>query len=157
MGAKYASLSGLLIPFAVLQPVRVAKTGPTVVALSVGQSSNGMWGNLPRVLILPVSYLVLRETGSFVFVIWLSTAAEAVGLALTLWRLHRVSPLPRIPAPLLTSALTLISITAATHFAPLQGLGVKVDLLMGLALIGMHVLSMRGLRFYFGRGLPDEI
>lgn len=157
LGAKYASLSGLLIPFAVLQAVRVAKTGPTVVALSVGQSSNGMWGNLPRVLILPVSYLVLRETGSFVFVIWLSTAAEAVGLALTLWRLHRVSPLPRIPAPLLTSALTLISITVATHFAPLQGLGVKVDLLMGLALIGMHVLSMRGLRFYFGRRLPDEI
>ena len=149
LGEKYAALAGLFIPFAILQALRVAKTGPNVVALAAGQSSNGLWGNLPRVLVLPLSYLVLRETGSFLYVIWLGTAAEAVGFALTLWRLRQVMQPPPVWGALLTALIALAVTASATHLIGPVAQSPKSTVLIALGLLALQFLSMRGLRHVF--------
>lgn len=157
LGAKYAPLIPLLIPFAVLHALRVFKSGPAVAALSAGDSSNGLWGNLPRVAVLPLSYWVLRETGSFPAVIWLGAAAELAGFALGLWRLRRVAPLPPIRGAALATAITLLAIPLVTWLAPSGGRGLVLALPLALVLIALLALSMKGLRGYFAERLPGEL
>lgn len=89
LGAKYAALVPLLVPLAVVQAVRVAKAGPAVVALSKGQTSNAMWGNLPRVISLIAVWFAVIQGAGLGIVIWIATAGEVAGLIVALILMHR--------------------------------------------------------------------
>jgi O-antigen/teichoic acid export membrane protein len=90
LGAKYAGLAPLLIPLAVLQAIRIAKAGPSIVALSKGHTTNAMWSNVPRLLSLIVIWVVLQEDASLMTVIWIGCLGELAGLivasVLMYWR-----------------------------------------------------------------------
>ena len=149
LGAKYAALIPLLIPFAILHALRVFKSGPAVVALSAGATGNALWGNLPRVLLLPLGWWVLQSGGALQTLIWLGVAGELMGYALSLLRLHRVLRLPRFGPALLASAAALIAIGGLDHFAMIQGRGPAPALAIVALLLGLQFLAMRGLRRHF--------
>lgn len=145
LGAKYASLLPLLIPFALMNAIRAIKNGPSTVALSLGQTDNGFWGNLPRIAVLPLSYWALVQTGSVVPVIWLGVAGEAVGLGVALWRLSRVMALPQAGRAAGATALVLIAIPAIGAATP----GALAIGLISLVLIVLQLAALPHLRSYF--------
>ena len=89
LGAKYDVLVPLLVPLAVVQAVRVAKAGPAVVALSKGQTSNAMWGNLPRVISLIAVWMVVTQGAGLTTVIWIATVGEVFGLIVAMFLMQR--------------------------------------------------------------------
>lgn len=88
LGPKFADLLPLLPAFATLHCVRAFKSGPALVALACAHTANNMAGNLPRVLLLPVIWLVLVHGGSLIQVLWLGIAAEVCGYGMTLFLLR---------------------------------------------------------------------
>jgi len=89
LGQKYVSLIPLLMPLAVLQAMRVAKSGSAVVALSVGHTANAMQANMIRVATLPLVWYSVVQGANLLSVIWIATAGEALGYFLSLWLLSR--------------------------------------------------------------------
>jgi O-antigen/teichoic acid export membrane protein len=84
VGPKYLAILGILVPMSVVQALRVAKTGSSVVALSKGLSGNAMIGNLMRVASLPLSWWVAIRTGEVMPILWIAMAAELLGYALSM-------------------------------------------------------------------------
>ena len=89
LGAKYAGLVPLLVPLAVLQAIRIAKAGPSIVAMAKGATANAMWSNIPRLLSLIVIWVALHQGASLMAVIWIACVGECVGLGVAAWLLHR--------------------------------------------------------------------
>lgn len=94
LGVKYADLLPLIVWFAVSQGVRLAKAGPAIVALAREETKNAMYGNLVRILVLPLVWWSLHHGGGLLEVLWLATLAEVLGLAVVIWLMLRTSPLP---------------------------------------------------------------
>lgn len=149
-GSKYAAILFILVPMAVAQALRVAKTGSGVVGLAIGQSGNSMIGNLVRVLSLPFSWWIAIKTGNMLHIIWVACAAELVGylvaMAMVAWRAG-VSLMPLyIPGALtiFTCALALVD----SHFYPPRA-SFSTHWHFGLVLVAMAGLcsfaSMTGL------------
>jgi O-antigen/teichoic acid export membrane protein len=88
LGAKYAGLAPLLIPLAVLQAIRIAKAGPSIVALSKGHTTNAMWSNVPRLVSLIVIWAALQEDASLLTVIWIGCCGELAGLIVASVLMH---------------------------------------------------------------------
>jgi len=152
-GPKYASILQILVPMAVLQALRVAKTGSAIVGLAIGQSSNAMVGNVVRVASLPLSWWVTIKTGDVMPIIWIGCGAEVIGYLLSMYlAAHRakvrLGPL-LLPASL--SALTCVAALIDVHYHPPQ----KTFLahmhlgLLGVAVIGVAAFwTMTGMRHY---------
>ncbi|MCC0062805.1 MAG: oligosaccharide flippase family protein [Defluviimonas sp.] len=84
LGAKYAAVLPILVPGAVLQAIRVCKTGLSVVSLSRERSGNSMASNAFRVASLPISWMLVSHGGGLMTVIWVAIAAEVLGFLLML-------------------------------------------------------------------------
>ncbi|MGB0440234.1 MAG: oligosaccharide flippase family protein, partial [Paracoccaceae bacterium] len=89
LGPKYLPLIPLLTLLAVMQAVRVAKTGASVVALSCGHTSNAMLANLVRVVSLPLAWYAVLQGYELRAVILIATAAEILSYALSLLLVRR--------------------------------------------------------------------
>lgn len=164
LGAKYAPLIPLLVPLAVLHAVRVWKTGAAVVALARGQTGNAMAANLPRVVALPLAWWLLQEGGTLLQLVWLGTAAEAVGLCVALALVRRRSGLrlgPHLPA--LAAGILLLAVASlADHLATatggLPGWGAALAVVALLALLVALSRDLLGLlaRLRRGGGKPPR-
>ncbi|MCA0271170.1 MAG: oligosaccharide flippase family protein [Proteobacteria bacterium] len=84
LGAKYEAMLPILVPMAVMQAVRVAKSGAATVALAKGRSGNSAVANFFRILSLPLSWYAVVQTGSVFTVLWIAAAAEALGFFVSL-------------------------------------------------------------------------
>ena len=73
----------------VLHALRLFKSSPGLVALSCGHSSNSMVANIPRVLALPLGWLLMTSGGTMMQLLWLGIAAETVGFLLSMVLLRR--------------------------------------------------------------------
>ncbi|MBN2741617.1 MAG: oligosaccharide flippase family protein [Rhodobacteraceae bacterium] len=155
LGAKYATLIPLLVPFAILHALRVFKSGPSIVALSVGATGNALWGNLPRVLALPIGWWLLETTGSLQALIWLGVGAELAGFVLSLIRLHGVVRLPNALPALAVSMFALLAISALILLDTAQSDAVKA--LIGATLFALQLMAARGLRGYFTTKLMGKV
>jgi O-antigen/teichoic acid export membrane protein len=82
-GAKHIMATSVLVPLAVMQAVRVAKTGPATIAIAKRQTTNPMWANTIRVAVLPIAYLTTLKGGSLELIVWLALAGEIAGLLLS--------------------------------------------------------------------------
>jgi len=89
LGAKYAALIPLFLPMAVVQGIRVAKAGSSVVALAVKQTANAMQANLPRVATLPIIWMMVQDGAGLLGVITVAAIGEILGYVLSLWLLQR--------------------------------------------------------------------
>ena len=79
LGEKYAPLLPLLIWFAISQALRMAKAGPAIVALALGQTSNALWANVLRSLCLPLAWVVAERGGSLLDILLIATLGEVWG------------------------------------------------------------------------------
>jgi O-antigen/teichoic acid export membrane protein len=122
LGAKYAAILGILVPMAVMQAVRVAKTGGSTVALAKERSGNAAAGNLIRVLSLPLSWYVVIRTGDVLTVIYIALAAEVVGylVSIRLAALRTGLPLSPLVLPSMLSALACAAALLDAHYFPPQ-------------------------------------
>jgi len=159
LGHKYDDLMPLLLPLAGLAAMRVCKSGPSIVALSMGRTGNAMISNLPRVLVLPVVWVVLEHGGSLLHTIWLGTLAEVVGYALALglmrgprlWFL--ILPFAGFVAYL--AVLVWIAGLVTAGSLPVWSSGLAAVLLFPLLPLTMAELRAYGLRRLTRRGKLD--
>jgi O-antigen/teichoic acid export membrane protein len=84
LGEKYSSILAILMPLAILQGIRSAKTGCAVVALARKRSGNAIAGNVARVAALPLAWWIAISTGDVIAIIWVGVLAEIVGLTVAL-------------------------------------------------------------------------
>jgi O-antigen/teichoic acid export membrane protein len=119
LGAKYAALLPLLGLFGVLHALRVWKTGPAVIALSRGQTGNALAANLPRVLALPVAWMILTRGGDLADILWLAIAAESVGFAVAaLLVRHRGGLRLRSALPAFLACTVFLAVVAGPALLP---------------------------------------
>jgi O-antigen/teichoic acid export membrane protein len=112
LGEKYAPLVPLMTGLAVMQALRVFKTGSAVVALSLAQTENAMIANLFRVAALPIAWLVLNRGGSLSDVIWIGIIAEFAGFLSSLLLVRFRAGLrlrPMLPALAVTACLLAVA------------------------------------------------
>lgn len=79
LGEHFATLAPLLAPLAVIQAIRVLKSGPAVVALAKAQTENAMIANIIRVALIPVGWYVAHREGNLMPLIHFAVAGEAAG------------------------------------------------------------------------------
>ncbi|MEM8541946.1 MAG: oligosaccharide flippase family protein [Pseudomonadota bacterium] len=84
LGTEYASLIGLIIWLAILQTIRVLKTGPLVTAIAAGQTTNPMIANLMLVLVLPVAWWVAVQFGQIDLILFVVIAGEVLGFVVSI-------------------------------------------------------------------------
>jgi O-antigen/teichoic acid export membrane protein len=80
-GTKYVGALPVLVWLAIMQAVRVAKMGVSVVALARGETRSPMVANIPRVLLLPLAWLALERGAGMEAVVAIAILGEALGLA----------------------------------------------------------------------------
>lgn len=145
LGAKYAGLVPLLLPLAVLHALRVAKSAPATIALSRGLTSNALWGNVPRLISLPVVIYAVGQGAGLQEVIWIACLGEGGGVILAFWLLQRRAGVRAAPWPLAAWALCLaVLLVVPDRFA----LGAAV--VLTLATLAL----MRDLHMYLRRRAP---
>ncbi|MEQ9564824.1 MAG: oligosaccharide flippase family protein, partial [Pseudomonadales bacterium] len=71
-GEKYAALVPLLSWLAILQAIRLSKSGCSVVAISQGRTGIAMVGNIFRVSSIPLSWFVAASGGDLQDIIWIA-------------------------------------------------------------------------------------
>ncbi len=156
LGPKYAAMIPILVPIAVLQAVRVAKTGGALVALAKGQSANAMVANLFRVLSLPISWWAVVRTGDVYVIIWISTVAEVIGYLVSVFLTSRRTGLNMLPLLLPVVLTTLAFSTAlidAHVYAPRRHLLDQIHIAQWAVVLTClaALVSMSGLRGYLVR------
>jgi len=93
-GPKYVEATSLLVWLGLMQVVRLAKAGPSVVAVSLAATSSPMLANLCRVLALPLACLLVLAGGPLLTVIVIGLAGEIAGLIISLYLLREKQRLP---------------------------------------------------------------
>jgi O-antigen/teichoic acid export membrane protein len=106
-GTKHMLATSVLVPLAVMQAVRVAKAGPSIIAIAKRQTTNPMWANLIRVAVLPVAFYVASRGGSVVLVVWIALLGELAGLLLSYLLLAKKSHLSAVRLVRMLLALCL--------------------------------------------------
>jgi O-antigen/teichoic acid export membrane protein len=112
LGEKYGPLVPLMTGLAVMQALRVFKSGCAVVALSLAQTANAMVANMFRVAALPIAWLVLHRGGSLSDVIWIGTVAELAGFLASLLLVRfraRLRLRPMLPALAIAAGLMALA------------------------------------------------
>ena len=87
-GQKYAEAVPLLTWLAVMQAIRIAKMGVSVVSTAKARNDIPLIANIPRVLLLPVAWLALGSEADMIVVVWFAILGEVLGLALSLFFLR---------------------------------------------------------------------
>ena len=151
-GEKYAGALGVLVWLAVMQAVRSAKTGVSIVALARAETRSPMVANIVRVLLLPVAWLALERGAGLGTVVWLAILGEACGLVVALLLLRSwlgVPIRPLIPSVLAWAlVLVLIGVDTALHpphpevFANFHPFQAVILLAAGAAVMGMTDLRL---------------
>ena len=155
LGDKFAPLIPLLAWLAILNAVRVFKSGSSVVALSRGKTSNAMVSNIIRTATLPVSWWVVVGGGGIQTVIMIALGGEILGFIASLlmlkWRVN--FPL----RPMFGSLATLfVFMLGAVIVARWEEIAILAEVHRGWGTAGLFallfgcVLSMKDLRRYVG-------
>jgi O-antigen/teichoic acid export membrane protein len=108
---KYLEMLPILVPLAVLQAIRSAKTGSSIVALAKQRAGNAIVGNIPRVISIPITWWVAIRTGDLAMMIWIATIAEIVGYFASLYMAQRTSRIDLRPliVPILTTSAAFVT------------------------------------------------
>ncbi|MFN6951108.1 MAG: oligosaccharide flippase family protein [Albidovulum sp.] len=125
LGPKYAAMLDLLMPMAVMQAVRVAKSGGSTVALARERSGNAAAANLIRVLSLPISWYAVAHTGDVLTIIHIATIAEVAGYLVSIRLAARRTGLligPLVLPSLLSMFAGVAALIDAHYHPPLPGL-----------------------------------
>lgn len=150
LGEKYIDLLPFLTWLAVLQSLRVFKTGSAVVALAFGQTSNAMIANLCRAISLGVAWYVAAQGGDLYAIIWIAIAGESLGYLVSLALVHVRLKQPVTPMivpnlfGLATMAMAGLHTTLAEGGSTLEGWAIVALVLLFITSLG----TMHDLRHY---------
>ena len=84
-GAKYDGAVTILVWLAVMQAVWNGKMGISLVALARARTKVALIANIPRVLLLPLSWVLLDRGAEMVVVVWIATFGYAMAMILGLY------------------------------------------------------------------------
>lgn len=112
-GEKYLEAQIIFVWLGLVQAVRLAKAGPSVVSMSRARTKNAMIANLVRILSLPVAFVLLGQTGNILVLAWAALVAELLSLGVALWLMRREARMSLRPvwpafAALLVLGLVLV-------------------------------------------------
>jgi O-antigen/teichoic acid export membrane protein len=116
LGIKYADLLPLMIWLALGQALRVMKTGPTIVAMALGQTSNAMVANLVRIMGLPLAWIIVAKGGDLLDLLLISLFAEGLGLWVSLALMLSRSNLPKVRV-LMQQGMIVVMLVAVAIWA----------------------------------------
>ena len=150
-GSKYDAALGLLVWLAVMQAVRIAKMGVSLVAVARAETRSPIIANGVRVLFLPVAWLALSWGADLRAVAWIAILGEGLGLMVSFhllrsWLGVPVRPFLR-PVLIWTAVLLLICVDTALN-PPSQDVLRDFHWLQALVVFacGVAFFSMSGLR-----------
>lgn len=110
LGAKYAAVIGLLVPITILESLRSVRACTSQVAMARARTGNGLVGNLPRVLSLPISWLAILDGAGLDTVILIATVGEIAGFGVGLLMMRSRAQVPL--RPLIPSLLGFAALMA---------------------------------------------
>ncbi len=126
-GAKHADALIVLVILAVMQAVRIAKTGPSIVAIARHETTNPMIANVVRALFVPVALITLNLGYGITSVVYVAITGEVMALLVSFWLL--ISKLDMDSGYLarlsLASALVLSVTIAYEMLHPAQAFAIK--------------------------------
>ncbi|GAB5467603.1 MAG: lipopolysaccharide biosynthesis protein [Rhodospirillales bacterium] len=161
-GADYAPALSVVVWLAIMQGVRVAKVGPTVVAIAKAKTGNPLVANIARALVLPPTYLAVVWGADVVAIAAFALLGEVLAFAVSTALLRRrvkVSLRP-LALPVLWTALLMALVALDSYLQPagtnpLANLHLsQIGLLVGLALLP---LTMPDLRRWAGARLKGAL
>ena len=94
-GAQYEAGLSVLVLMALMQGVRLARAGPSIVATSMARTTNPLLANVARVSMLPVAWVFVYTGAGVTSVVAVGIIAEVFALAVSLYLLRQKLGLPR--------------------------------------------------------------
>lgn len=88
-GTKYAAAAPVLVWLGVMQGLRLGRIGLNVVAMARADTRNPLFGNLVRVLALPLAWFAAAEGGGVAAVVALAIVGEGLALATSMLLLRK--------------------------------------------------------------------
>ena len=118
-GVKYDGAVLILVWLAIMQAVWNGKMGISLVALARARTKIALIANIPRVLLLPLSWVLLDRGAEMVVVVWIATFGYAMAMILGLYLMRQWLHVPirgLLRSILLwTAVLVLIGLDAALN------------------------------------------
>ena len=155
LGAEYLPMLPWLAGLAIVNALRVAKTGAAVVAMARARTGNAALANLPRVVALPLIWLALIEGQGVGAVIAIAILAETLGLLIAFGLVHvrlGLNLLPLLPGLAgLGLTLLLLGLKPVLSVPQLWGPLSWLDAGLGLAGLGAFAALAALRRYVRGR------
>jgi O-antigen/teichoic acid export membrane protein len=159
-GAKHAQALVVLIVLAVMQAVRIAKTGPSIVAIARKETTNPMIANLTRVMFVPLAFLAVNMGYDILTVVYVATAGETMALlvsfVLLAWKLGLST---RYLAKTFLALFAVLAVPSfyeylypATAFAISNWFGLMI--IAACSLYMLQLTSLRDMLLQYRRGKP---
>lgn len=93
-GAQYEAGLSVLVFMALMQGVRLARAGPSIVATSMARTTNPLLANVARVSMLPVAWAFVYMGAGVLSVVAIGIVAEVLAFAVSLFLLRQKLRLP---------------------------------------------------------------
>jgi O-antigen/teichoic acid export membrane protein len=118
-GAKYDGAILIMVWLAIMQAVWNGKMGIALVALARARTKVALVANVPRILLLPLSWVLLDRGAEMVVVVWVATFGYALAMILSLHLMRRRLHVPirglLRPILLWAAVLALIALDTVLH------------------------------------------
>lgn len=121
LGPRYQPVIPLLIFFTTLEVLRAMRNSTALISLARAKTGNGLFGNIPRVVALPIFWSVLAAGYSLQAALLISIGAELCGFAFGLMMMRRRADIPLGPLlPSLFAALSFLAVLSleSQHLIP---------------------------------------
>lgn len=166
-GAKYGEAVTVLVWLAIMQAVWIGKVGISVVALARGQTKVPMIASLPRVLLLPLSWVLLDRGADMVVVVWVAVFGYALAMILGLYLMRQWLHVPirgLLRSILLwVAVLALIGVDAIVNppgspvvFGNFHAFQIMIAVSFCAAVLGMAEIRTRVIDRVFPRPRPER-
>lgn len=93
-GAQYEAGLSVLVFMALMQGIRMARIGPSIVATSMARTTNPLLANVARVSMLPVAWSFVYTGAGVLSVVAIGIVAEVLAFAVSLFLLRHKLRLP---------------------------------------------------------------
>lgn len=153
LSSKYETLIPLMTWLAILQVLRVFRSGCATIALAKGKAGIATIANLPRVFSTPIAWYAAIQTEDILVILWIAIIGDFIGFSISLFLLHRQLKLSLSPAILpiflilILIAFSGIQAWSANATADIPHLSLLVAGLL-VVLFGFSLASMKDLRRY---------
>ena len=153
LSSKYETLVPLMTWLAILQVLRVFRSGCATIALAKGKAGIATIANLPRVFSTPIAWYAAIQTEDILVILWIAIIGDFIGFAISIFLLHWQLKLS-LSRAILPIFLILMSVTLSGIQAWLANPTYDIShgslLVTGvfIVLFGFAFASMKDLRRY---------